>query len=145
MQWIIDRLVINAGNNSNLLLNVGPSPEGEIPEMYKPHLLGTGKWLSRYGEAIYGTHGGPYFDQPWGVSTFRDNKVFLFIRELQSEELVLPTLNLRLRSARIFGDDEEIDFSQDRYTIRLRIPESVQETDNPVLVLEFSSSLEATG
>jgi len=144
-QWIIDRLVINAGNNSNLLLNVGPGPEGKIPENNVIHLLEAGKWISRYGEAIYGTHGGPFFDQEWGVSTFRGNKVYLSLRELKDEELILPPMNLRLLSAGIFSDTIKIGFVQDRLgAIRLQIPESINEIENPVVVLIFNDSLEAT-
>jgi alpha-L-fucosidase len=143
-QWIIDRLIINAGNNSNLLLNIGPSPEGEIPQMYIPVLLETGKWLSSYGKAIYGTHGGPFFNQYWGVSTFRDNKVFLFLEQLNDEDLVLPPLNQSVISAHMYADDKEIEFNQGRDNIRLKLAESIKKTNNRILVLEFNSSLEAT-
>jgi len=144
-QWIIDRLVINAGNNSNLLLNVGPGPEGKIPENNVIHLLEAGKWMRRYSEAIYGTHGGPFFDQDWGVSTFRENRVYLFLREMKDEDLILPPMNLRVLSAGLFSDTIRIGFVQDRLgVIRLQIPESVKEIENPVVVLEFNDSLEAT-
>jgi len=144
-QWIIDRLVINIGNNSNLLLNVGPGLEGKIPENNVVNLLEAGKWISRYREAIFGTHGGPFFDQDWGVSTFRDNKVYLFLRELKNEELNLPPMNFRVLSAGILSDTIKIGFIQDRLgTIRLQIPESVKATENPVLILEFNNSLEST-
>ena len=112
--------------------------------MYIQKLLDTGKWLRKYEEAIYGTHGGPFFDQDWGVSTFKGNKVFLFLRNLKDGELVLPFMNQNILSAHTYIDNNKIDFSQDRQGIRLEIPESVQEMINPLLVLEFSSSLEAT-
>jgi alpha-L-fucosidase len=38
-----------------MLLNVGPKPNGEIPEEAKKILLKMGKWLKVNGEAIYGT------------------------------------------------------------------------------------------
>jgi hypothetical protein len=40
---------------SYLLLNVGPKPDGTIPDKAKERLLGLGKWLQVNGEAIYGT------------------------------------------------------------------------------------------
>ena len=144
VQWIIDRLIINAGNNSNLLLNVGPSPKGEIPQMYVPKLLEAGKWLRKHEEAIYGTQGGPFFGQEWGLSTFKGNKVFLFPEKMEDDELVLPFMNQNILSAHTLIDNIEISFSQNRRGIRLELPKSVQEMMNPVLVLEFSSSLEAT-
>jgi alpha-L-fucosidase len=38
-----------------LLLNVGPKPDGTIPDEAKKRLLGLGEWLKINGEAIYGT------------------------------------------------------------------------------------------
>ena len=45
--------VVSAGGN--LCLNVGPRADGKIPPIVEYHLLKIGKWLSRNGEAIYGT------------------------------------------------------------------------------------------
>ena len=39
----------------NLLLLVNLDPQGEIPAVQKERLLQIGKWLARWGEAIYGT------------------------------------------------------------------------------------------
>jgi alpha-L-fucosidase len=52
---LIDNLVDRVSKNGYLLLNVGPKPDGTIPEKAKESLLGMGKWLKLNGEAIYGT------------------------------------------------------------------------------------------
>jgi alpha-L-fucosidase len=44
--------------NGCLLLNVGPRPDGTIPEEAQNILLAMGRWLQTNGEAIYGT-------RPW--------------------------------------------------------------------------------
>ena len=48
-----------ASKDGNLLLNVGPDARGRIPEPAVQTLREVGKWLDRYGEAIYGTTGAP--------------------------------------------------------------------------------------
>lgn len=39
----------------NLLLNIGPNPDGTIPVIMQQRLLEIGNWLTVYGEGIYGT------------------------------------------------------------------------------------------
>ena len=52
---LVDNLVDRVSKNGFLLLNVGPKPDGTIPEEAKERLLGIGEWLKVNGEAIYGT------------------------------------------------------------------------------------------
>jgi len=52
---LVDNLIDRVSKNGYLLLNVGPKPDGTIPDEAKKCLLGIGKWLEVNGEAIYGT------------------------------------------------------------------------------------------
>ena len=57
---IVKDLVDIVSKNGCLLLNIGPRPDGTIPEPEEQILLGIGEWLALNGEAIYGT-------RPWKV------------------------------------------------------------------------------
>jgi alpha-L-fucosidase len=55
---LVRSFVDMVAKNGNLLLNVGPSAEGEIPDEQALRLEALGRWLSANGEAIYAT-------RPW--------------------------------------------------------------------------------
>ena len=57
---LIGDLVDIVSKNGALLLNIGPRPDGTIPEPEQEILLEIGRWLAQNGEAIYGT-------RPWNV------------------------------------------------------------------------------
>jgi alpha-L-fucosidase len=83
--------------NHNLLLNVSPDREGVIPQNQQDVLLKMGNWLSKVGEGIYNTRGGPW--QPlfgeYGF-TFRENKIYCHIyqgyRELKSGQFTTQSI-----------------------------------------------------
>jgi alpha-L-fucosidase len=57
-EFIIHLLADVVSKNGNLLLNVGPRPDGTIPAPAQQVLRDVGAWLKVNGEAIYGT-------RPW--------------------------------------------------------------------------------
>jgi alpha-L-fucosidase len=52
---IVKTLVDNVVNNGNLLLNMGPKPDGTIPKQQQLNLLDAGEWIKSHGEGIFGT------------------------------------------------------------------------------------------
>ena len=71
---IVRLLVGAAGKGANLLLNIGPMPNGELPSLSLERLQGVGKWLEQNGETIYGTVAGDVPTHPWGVTTRKGDR-----------------------------------------------------------------------
>ena len=91
------RLLVGAvGRDGNLLLNVGPRPDGQIEPEHAERLREVGDWLKRYGESIYSTRGGPYLPGDFGVSTYHDRTVYLHILKPTGQTLSLPALPARI-------------------------------------------------
>jgi alpha-L-fucosidase len=89
------------GGDGNLLLNVGPQPDGRIEPRQVDRLKEMGNWLQAYGDGIYGTRGGPFKPGTWGASTCKGNRIFLFVMQWPTNgPLRLPPVARSVKSSR---------------------------------------------
>ncbi|TWT90808.1 Alpha-L-fucosidase [Pseudobythopirellula maris] len=79
VEQLVRFLVESSGRDANLLLNVGPRPDGTIDPVSAERLRGVGEWLAKNGAAIYSTRGSPVPPQSWGVSNRSDEWVYLHV------------------------------------------------------------------
>lgn len=87
---LIRYLVSAAGMGANLLLNVGPQPNGELPAAALSRMKEIGEWLRTNGETIYATEAGPFPAQSWGTSTRKGNSLFLHVMTADNDAILLP-------------------------------------------------------
>lgn len=99
VKQLVHYLVKAAGRNANLLMNIGPQPDGCLPEVAVQRLREMGEWMKTYGETIYGTRGGCVAPHAWGVTTQKSGRLFVHILDLQDKALFVPTGELKVRSA----------------------------------------------
>lgn len=90
VETLIRYLVSAAGKGANLLLNVGPQPNGELPAAAVERLKAIGEWMSVYGATIYGTEAGDVRQQEWGCTTRCGDLLYVHIFENGAEELAVP-------------------------------------------------------
>ena len=88
---LIHLLVRTAGTGANLLLNVGPMPNGKIQPECIERLGAIGEWMDTYGKTIYNTQIGPVAPQEWGAVTRNGNTYYIHVLnpETTSVELEL--------------------------------------------------------
>ena len=93
-----------AGGDGNLLLDVGPMPDGRIEPRQVEVLESVGRWLKVNGESIYGTRGGPYKPGDFGASTRKGSTVYLHVFQWPADgPLRLPSLAARIVGSRLLG------------------------------------------
>ena len=107
---LIRYLVRTAGKGANLLLNIGPRPDGTLPGEALERLQAIGAWMDVYGETIRGTQAGPTGPQEWGVSTKRGDVVYLHV--LEPSEVLALDLPGKIKSAESFPDGSALRFDQ---------------------------------
>ena len=112
---LIHLLVRASGYNSNLLLNVGPMPTGQIDPISTARLREMGQWLAKNGETIYGTRGGFLTPSYWGAITQKGNKIYLHILNKDGANLTLDFPNA-IESARWFNVDHDLVWNQNAET-----------------------------
>ena len=104
LQQCLETLVRCAGGDGNLLLNVGPMPDGRIEPRQVARLEEMGAWLGKYGESIYGTRGGPWKPTRSLASTRKGNTIYLHLPGWNGETVTLPNIPRKIiRSSALTG------------------------------------------
>ncbi len=118
---LIHYLVKAAGKNANLLMNVGPQPNGELPATALQRLKEVGEWMKQYGETIYGTRGGLVAPRDWGVTTQKGNTLYVHILNYPDKELVLPLQGRKVKRAVVYKDKTLVRYLHSRDGIILQM------------------------
>lgn len=108
---IIHLLVKAAGYGTNLLLNVGPMPNGEIQPEFVARLKEVGDWLQKNGTTIYGTKAGALKPQDWGVLTEKGNQAYVHILKKTTGRIFFQ-LPYHIESAFLAKDKTSISFDK---------------------------------
>jgi alpha-L-fucosidase len=130
-----EMLVRAAGNNSNLLLNIGPMPNGEIQEEFVTRLHAVGEWMEKHGVSIYGTRGGPLPPGDWGVTTQKPGTVYVHVLNWGSPLLALAPVPGKILSAHELLQNTKVEFTQSSDGVVLHVPPPATGQVDRVIVL----------
>ncbi|TCD26269.1 hypothetical protein EZ456_14765 [Pedobacter psychrodurus] len=130
-----------AGGNGNLLLNVGPMPDGRIEARQIERLKEIGDWLKINGEAIYGTLGGPYQPNDDYATTRKGNKIYLHVLNTNLAKLSLKTIpGLKVKKAYLLNN-QTVNVEQ-KDAISLQLPSHQTNQSDYIVVLELNGNAE---
>jgi alpha-L-fucosidase len=112
---VIQLLNTAAAGGGNLLLNIGPTPDGSVPPEAVERLTAVGKWLETYGEAAYGrverTQGRMEW-LPTGGWTIKGNDAYFWCSRWPGSELAIGGLRSEVEAVILLGDDSPLTFEQ---------------------------------
>jgi len=136
----INTLVRCTGGDGNLLLNIGPMPDGNIEDRQIERLLEIGDWVKKYGKTIYGTRGGPYITTADIASTRSGKTVYIHILKWgDSEYLKLPPLPATIKKAKLLTGGRMSVYQIPEY-VQLFVPEIFRDEIDTIIELELKTS-----
>jgi len=112
---LIHYLIKAAGYGSNLLLNVGPMPNGKIQPKHQESLKAMGDWLKEHGSTIYGSKKGPIPTSDDVVSTQKGKKVFLHVLNPELKLLHMDQVPVKIKSVKDQQSNQKLAFKNDRF------------------------------
>jgi alpha-L-fucosidase len=142
-ETLIRMLVDIASKGGNLLLNVGPTAEGEIPPPSVERLKGMGAWMKINGESIYGTEASPFFKLPWGRCTSREirNGTLLYLHVFHwpgSGLLSIPGISADVRRIYPLADPgRKLPYQFEGGNLLIELPEELPDPVNTVVVVKI--------
>jgi alpha-L-fucosidase len=135
-----------ASRGGNLLMNIGPRGDGTFDERDVKILQGIGNWIDKNKESIYNTSPSPLPLQSWGVTTLKDNKIYLHVFNWPRDgRLIVGGIKSNIGKAYILTDAQKknlkIDFLNAE-DINISVSLQAPDTINTVIVLEMNGEIE---
>jgi alpha-L-fucosidase len=136
LKQCLTTLVSTVGGDGNLLFNVGPRPDGEIEPSQVARIREMGAWLSKNGEAVYGTRGGPYHPTASYAATRTKDAIYLSVFQFTGGKVTLPALPAKIVSASLL-DGSAVNFEQAADKLVLSVPPAGQDPAVSVVKLRI--------
>jgi alpha-L-fucosidase len=128
------------GGDGNLLLNVGPMPDGRIEPRQVDVLKQVGAWLKKNGESIYGTRGGPWKPTKSIATTRKGNFIYVHVLRNEGNPVELPNMDRDITSATLLNGGQNVKFTKHDGALILEVLSGQRDTGDTVVKLELKDS-----
>ncbi len=144
---LLERFSLTVCRGANMLLNVGPTPEGTFTLEEIERLRGIGEWMKVNGEAVYGTEASPFdFDFEWGSISQKPGKLYLHVLKWNPAGIEFTGLKTQVKRAWLLADTRRapLKVQQDiaAGSTRIAVPASAPSENVNVIVLELGGPLQ---
>jgi alpha-L-fucosidase len=140
---LIRQLIEIVSKGGNLLLNIGPQPNGKIPADFVDRLQRIGAWLKVNGESIYGTTASVFERLPFfGRCTVKGETLYLHVMGWPQDRTIrLPGLKTEVRKAYLLADkDKALAFRRAGKDIVVTLPARALDPDATVVAVELAGA-----
>ncbi len=130
---LVQYIIRSAGYGSNLLLNVGPMPNGEIQLEHIKSLEKVGIWMRENGETIYKTTGGPVAPTDDMAFTQRGNTMYLHILNDTKELFFVENFKGKIKSIRFYKSKEKVSHKINEYGMFIEVPNNKKDQIDTII------------
>ncbi len=131
---VVRNLISCTRDGGNYLLNVGPRPDGSVPQESVNILATVGRWLERNGAAIYGADPCQPRRSNYAGFTRKGNTLYMHVHFWPGASFAMAGLLVPVKSVRLLASGASVAFQQDKLRIRFTgLPATAP--DDPVTTL----------
>ena len=130
---LIQYIIRSSGYGSNLLLNVGPMPNGEIQSEHIKSLKEVGSWMRENGETIYKTTGGPIAPTDEMAFTQKGKTMYLHILEETKELFFVENFKGKIKSMRFYKNKEKVNYKITKYGMFIEVPNNKKDQIDTII------------
>ena len=134
---LIHYLIKAAGYGSNMLLNVGPMPNGKIQPEHQASLRAMGDWLQVNGETIYGTRKGPIPPNDDFVSTQKGKTVFVHLLNPEVSILHADQVPVKIKAVYDWKTNQKLAYRNDSFGFSIDVSKIDKNDIDTVIKIEF--------
>ena len=140
---IIRNLISCVRDGGNYLLNIGPKPDGSIPEESVQVLTEVGNWMQTNGRSIYESDLCQVRRSNYASFTRIGNILYMHVHFWPGEYVAISGLRTKVKSAKLVKTGAELKFTQDDFRVRV-IDLPVKAPDFPVTTIALECESEPT-
>ena len=134
---LVQYLVKAAGYDSNLLLNVGPMPNGRIQKEHIKSLKEVGEWVNDYGKTIYGTRRGPIDPTDEIASTQIDNTVYIHLLNKYKKTYFIENFHPKIKDLKYFDSNQKVSYEKTKSGLIINVDQNKLDPIDTILVLNI--------
>ena len=134
---LVQYLVKAAGYDSNLLLNVGPMPNGRIQKEHIKSLKEVGEWVNDYGKTIYGTRRGPIDPTDEIASTQIDNTVYIHLLNNYKKTYFIENFHPKIKDLKYFDSNQKVSYEKTKSGLIINVDQDKLDPIDTILVLNI--------
>ena len=134
---LVQYLVKAAGYDSNLLLNVGPMPNGRIQKEHIKALKEVGEWVNDYGKTIYGTRRGPIDPTDEIASTQIDNTVYIHLLNKYKKTYFIENFHPKIKDLKYFDSNQKVSYEKTKSGLIINVDQDKLDPIDTILVLNI--------